>query len=60
MKRVTFQDPPKIQYIVAWDFAYRQARKKYWEYCVIDRYRFQRRITDFENIYRNVRHRQLP
>ncbi len=51
MKKVRFNEQISIHYMIVWNFAYRESRKKYWEYFVLDRFRFQRRIKDFEKIY---------
>ena len=51
-KKVTFAnggDPISIQYMIAWKYAYSQARRGGWESVVADRYRFQRRIQESES-----------
>jgi hypothetical protein len=36
----------KVHKVIAWDFAYRQARKGYWEKVACDRFRFNMRIQN--------------
>ncbi len=51
-KKVTFAIEGKavsIHYIVAWKYAYHQARKGGLDSVVPDRHRFQRRIHDNES-----------
>lgn len=50
----------KVSYIIAWDFAYRMARKGNWEQIARDTERFQRRIKCLEPILIkviNIKHR---
>ena len=45
-RRVEFNcDKNKIYYIIAWSFAYKQARKSNYEQLALDRYRFQDRVN---------------
>jgi Phosphatase-1 catalytic subunit binding region len=47
MKKVHFNECcNKVHPMILWSFAYRNARKTYWEYFVLDRGRFQRRIQE--------------
>ena len=48
---VTFNDIPKVYYMVTWNYAYKQCRKPFWEIHAIDRMRFLRRILKFEKLY---------
>lgn len=48
-KKVTFNDYVKVQYIIAWDFAYRKSRGGALEW-VADKMRFQRRALNLEQI----------
>ena len=57
MKKVRFNDCITTHYMIAWDFAYKRCRQKYWEYIAVDRFRFQRRIKIFERTYND---RRLP
>lgn len=48
-KSVTFsEDKNKVHLLVAWDFAYRNARKSDWEKNYLNRLRFKRRIEECE------------
>lgn len=50
-KKVVFNERDnKVHYIVAWSYAYNSARKKYWEYFVIDRIHFRRRVENMSFI----------
>ena len=40
-KVVTFDENITVIRQIAWNFAYRQARQKYWEYYPLDRERFR-------------------
>jgi hypothetical protein len=40
----------KVHKIIAWDFAYRQARKGYWEDVARDRFRFNMSIQNLASI----------
>lgn len=42
---VKFNPVPEIHILFAWNFAYRQARKGFWEQFARDRDRFNRRIN---------------
>lgn len=46
--KVSFNLKPKIHYLYAWDFAYRQARKSNWMQLSADRERFKQKILKFE------------
>lgn len=51
MRRVKFDETKnKIHIMTLWPFAYRNARKVYWELMVLDRIRFQRRIEQVGKI----------
>ena len=50
-KSVTFNDIPKVYFMITWNYAYRQYRKPFWEIHAIDRMRFLRRILKFEKLY---------
>lgn len=57
MKTVAFNTSQnKIYPLVAWNYAYREARKGYWNTVIADRYRFQRRISQIETLLVNVLH----
>jgi len=47
--KVRFCDTVEVQHMVAWSFAYRQARKGIWEQEARDRERFRHRINNTEN-----------
>lgn len=47
-KEVRFSDDVKVHRMIAWDYAYRAARKGPWEQYARDRCRFQRRIKETE------------
>jgi Phosphatase-1 catalytic subunit binding region len=47
---VTFSDSVKVHHMVAWSFAYKNARKMYWELFALDNMRFQRRIQQVSYI----------
>ncbi|ABQ08917.1 gadd-34 apoptosis-associated-like protein [Glossina pallidipes salivary gland hypertrophy virus] len=54
-KKVRFDPaPPIVHKIIAWDFAYRAARKGEWEIIVRDRARFKTRITRTENKIKHI------
>ena len=60
MKRVTFNDCVEVNYMIAWGFAYRRCRMKYWENYAIDRFRFLRRIRSFEKKFLEIeKHSQI-
>lgn len=45
-RKVKFNcDKNKIYHIIAWSFAYKQARKSNYQQFVLDRYRFQDRVN---------------
>lgn len=46
-RTVTFKDSPKVYNIPKYD----PTRVKYWEYFVVDRWRFQIRIKKFEKLF---------
>lgn len=48
MKRASFDSNVKIQYLHAWSFAYREARKSEWMRHSVDRYRFDLRRQKLE------------
>ncbi|XP_065835734.1 sericin-2-like [Oscarella lobularis] len=69
VKRVRFQADSlnRVHCIVAWNYAYRAARKGPWESLANDRARFQKRIRDLEPVLSPVlspshrrQHRQHP
>ncbi|XP_001360868.2 uncharacterized protein PPP1R15 [Drosophila pseudoobscura] len=43
-KKVRFNLKPEVHVMLAWDFAYRAARKSEWQVMARDRFRFQQRI----------------
>lgn len=46
MKKVTFNEQYNKTYkLYTWDYAYKSARKKFWEFFAIDRMRFKNRIN---------------
>ena len=47
-KNVTFSPTDEKHTMVHWSFAYREARKGTWHLFAIDRCRFKRRISQFE------------
>ena len=49
----------QIHYLCVWDFAYRDARKGYWEQVARDRCRFKRRIGHTELILKPVLEKKL-
>ena len=52
--RVKFDPKPTVQYMHAWDFAYKEARKGEWIQKSADRERFNQRIQRFQNEVSNV------
>jgi Phosphatase-1 catalytic subunit binding region. len=55
MRKVTFNEKDnKIHILVAWQFAYNESRKRYWETFACDRERFQRKIAELSNIINPV------
>lgn len=48
--QVTFNDNIQIKYLYTWSLAHLLARKSDWIQIVADRHRFQRRITQLEDI----------
>lgn len=57
MKKVTFNENiNRIQNMVVWDFAYRQARRSNFESTVLDRIRFEARIKSTEELLKNIFH----
>jgi hypothetical protein len=55
MKRVRFDEGKnKVYTIVAWNYAYKQARDNFYERLAWDRAHFQRRIHHFSTIVKNV------
>ncbi|KAK5646712.1 hypothetical protein RI129_005176 [Pyrocoelia pectoralis] len=51
MKKVTFDESQNRVYImVVWPFAYEEARKGPWETIALDRYRFSRKIEEFNRL----------
>lgn len=53
--KVTFDESLNIvHYMIAWRYAYRSHRQKYWENLAVDRWRFQNRIFKFQNIINPV------
>ncbi|KAH8401404.1 hypothetical protein KR009_005275 [Drosophila setifemur] len=44
VKKVRFNPKPEVHVMLAWDFAYRAARKSEWQVIARDRARFQQRI----------------
>lgn len=53
-KAVKFSQKITIQYMYCWTFAYRAARKRYWEEKALDRARFERRIEKIAKIIEPV------
>ena len=53
-KRVQFQDNPEVHCIVAWNYAYRAARKGPWEMIAITRDRFKKRVEESEQVFSHV------
>lgn len=49
-RTVSFNLKPEITELYVWQYAYREARKGKWEQTARDRHRFQRRISDLENV----------
>lgn len=49
-KTVTFKTSVEIRKIIRWEFAHREARRRYWEIVAADRCRFARRIADVERL----------
>lgn len=49
-KKVCFNDVPTYHYMHAWQFAFKEARKSNWKIYLMDQCRFQRRISNVENI----------
>jgi len=49
-KVVRFDENVGIHVMVVWNFAYRNARKRYWENFAIDRLYFARRVHKLEKI----------
>ena len=53
-KTVTFNENVSVKYQYTWNFAYRMARNRYWEYFAVDRMRFKRRIERMEDLLKPV------
>ena len=47
-------DSPTVYTMDAWDFAYRNARRRHWEQIACDRERFQRRLVQIAAIIEPV------
>jgi hypothetical protein len=58
-KKVKFQVNPEIHEIIAWDFAYRQARKGHWKNYATDRLQFRRRLDQTAKIIEPVLQKKL-
>lgn len=59
-KRVQFQeDKTEIHQIIAWDFAYRQARKGHWKNYATDRLQFQRRIDQTAKVIEPILEKKI-
>ncbi len=54
MKCVTFNEIPEIKYMHVWQYAYKKYRQRYWENVAVDRFRFERRIRNFEKMFVKV------
>lgn len=51
MKKVTFNEHyNRVHNLITWNYAYRSSRKIYWEFMVVDRLRFYRRVETVSNI----------
>lgn len=53
-KQVQFQDNPEVHCIVAWNYAYRAARKGPWEKLAVSRDRFKKRVEESEQIFSHI------
>ena len=53
-KKVSFSNDIVIHKMICWSFAYSSARKGKWEECVLDRDRFNRRISSLHSILKPV------
>lgn len=55
-KKVSFAiEKPKINYLIVWSFAYRQARNgNQWKMCALDRERFKRRIDKVADVISRI------
>ena len=59
-KKVHFQtDKTEVHKIIAWDFAYRQARIGHWKNYVTDRLQFQRRIDQAAKIIEPILEKKI-
>jgi len=54
MRTVRFNEVPQVHHIIAWNFAYRKAREKYWEFFALDDFRFKRRIQHIAKILEKI------
>lgn len=55
MKKVRFNLVPTIHYLIVWNYAHRQARDgSEWIRMAVDRYRFRRRILEFDKMYKLI------
>lgn len=68
MKKVTFKEENNQIYpLIVWSVAYKESRRRYWEFFSVDRLHFQRRIEKLAIIispvldidHRNNVHRNL-
>lgn len=51
MKKVTVEEGRnQVHPMITWAFAYKDARKKYWELMALDRWRFSQRIGKADTI----------
>lgn len=60
-KKVRFNLTPEVHLLIHWSYAYKSARKKYWEFYALDRFRFRNRIKNMDRIISpilNNQHRQ--
>ena len=50
IKHVRFNENVRINRMYVWKYVYRECRKTYWMTIAVDRFRFERRIRDIENL----------
>ena len=53
MKKVSFGSV-QTQHMIMWSFAYKESRKDVWGRAALDRWRFQRRIEETEQLVKHV------
>lgn len=58
-KKVRFNLVPQVKILYVWSFAYKNARKCYWEQVARDRVRFNNRILQFERMFSPCLERKL-